>query len=561
MNIRVTLFCPFGSLPGCSQVRSMWLQITYKEEPQMAYIMPEQLDRVCRKVAPFIVELVGTFMFMLSIGLSVLSGGELAPFSIGATLMILVYSGGHISGGHFNPSVSLGVFLSGRGKLTWFYLVCFWCAQFTGAFLGALTYWAISYQTFSVTPGSGFNAGQAFAAEFFFSFLLINAVIQTATTRTQVGNSFYGLAIGFSITAGAVAVGQHMPISGGGFNPAVMTGAIIVNAIDRGGDKFEYVWVYWLGPFFASAVAGLLFRVTNRSEFVAEGDKSIDDEAFDGDVRNGMNDGLRKQLKNLNTKSKKSKKKNDFDDDKETSSDSSTSAEDQYVHSGEGQDSPILPCLVPFSKCPLVVQLLVQNGADVSAVGNNGSASDIALECQCVHIADYIDNEMLLYAFSFLTSVNDLLHVTHVCKHFRRIGSEPILWKPFLAKVAPSKLTATSNNDGQWKQIYLDHRKGLIEQREKRRKARAEQGLRPYVRPRDRTTSDYDFLVKLAIIGDLGVGKTSLATRMIDGTFTDTYQHQASPPDPTKELSPSTTGTLSAKLGAIVDNLAGQKTR
>ncbi|KAL6078403.1 Aquaporin-1 [Balamuthia mandrillaris] len=284
----------------------------------MAYIMPEQLDRVCRKVAPFIVELVGTFMFMLSIGLSVLSGGELAPFSIGATLMILVYS-----------AVSLGVFLSGRGKLTWFYLVCFWCAQFTGAFLGALTYWAISYQTFSVTPGSGFNAGQAFAAEFFFSFLLINAVIQTATTRTQVGNSFYGLAIGFSITAGAVAVGQHMPISGGGFNPAVMTGAIIVNSIDRGGDKFEYVWVYWLGPFIASAVAGLLFRVTNRSEFVAEGDKSIEDEAFDGDVRNGMNDGLRKQLKNLNKKSKKSKK-NEFDDkETSTSSDSSTSAEDQ----------------------------------------------------------------------------------------------------------------------------------------------------------------------------------------------------------------------------------------
>ncbi|KAL6053863.1 Aquaporin-8 [Balamuthia mandrillaris] len=254
----------------------------------MELSMPEPIHKVCLAAAPFIVELVGTFMFMLSIGLSVLSGGELAPLSIGATLMILVYSGGHISGGHYNPSVSLGVFLSGRGKLTLPRLVGYWLAQFFGAFLGALMYWAISHETFQVKPGAGFTSGQALASELFFSFLLINAVIQTATTKTQAGNSFFGLAIGFCITAGAVAVGQNMPISGGGFNPAVMTGAIIANAMDAGAERFEYIWVYWLGPFVASFVAGLLFRITNRGEYV-EGDDD-EEEA----------DSMRKKLKRLN---------------------------------------------------------------------------------------------------------------------------------------------------------------------------------------------------------------------------------------------------------------------
>ncbi|KAL6053869.1 Aquaporin-8 [Balamuthia mandrillaris] len=228
---------------------------------------PGALDKACAAVGPFLTELVGAFMFMLTIGLSVLSGGELAPLAIGLSLMILVYCGGHISGGHFNPSVSLGVFLTDRGKLSFIRLVGYWVAQFLGGFLGALTYWGMTYRTFPLRPGAGFNAGQAFAAELFFSFLLIHAVLQTATTKTQAGNSFFGLAIGLSVTAGGVAVGQHMPISGGGFNPAVTTGAIIVNAIAEGGERFEYIWVYWSGPFVASFVAALLFRVTNRVEF------------------------------------------------------------------------------------------------------------------------------------------------------------------------------------------------------------------------------------------------------------------------------------------------------
>ncbi|KAL6053871.1 hypothetical protein QOT17_017730 [Balamuthia mandrillaris] len=97
---------------------------------------------------------------------------------------------------------------SGRGKLTLFRLLGYWLAQLFGAFLGVLAYWMISYETFEVHPADWFNSGQALAAELFFSFLLINGVVQTAVTDTLACNPFFGLATGFCITAGAIAVGR-----------------------------------------------------------------------------------------------------------------------------------------------------------------------------------------------------------------------------------------------------------------------------------------------------------------------------------------------------------------
>ncbi|KAL6075005.1 hypothetical protein QOT17_003767 [Balamuthia mandrillaris] len=123
---------------------------------------------------------------------------------------------------------------SGRGKLSLFRLLGYWLAQLFGALLGVLVrfwlplppltislllkrfclyktkaYWVISYETFEVHPADWFNSGQALAAELFFSFLLINGVVQTVVTDTLACNPFFGLAIGFCITAGAIAVGQH----------------------------------------------------------------------------------------------------------------------------------------------------------------------------------------------------------------------------------------------------------------------------------------------------------------------------------------------------------------
>ncbi|KAL6078407.1 ras GTPase [Balamuthia mandrillaris] len=178
-----------------------------------------------------------------------------------------------------------------------------------------------------------------------------------------------------------------------------------------------------------------------------------------------------------------------------------------------------------------VVRLLVQNGADVSAVGNNGSASDIARECQHTHIADYIDkfftirqlpDEILLYIFSFLHTEQHVLCVTHVCKHFRRIGSEPILWEPFLRRADPSKLKATTD----WKKAFLDHRHALLVQKEKQKQEALEREklLRaPLMKRCDPATYGFDFMAKVVIIGDSGVGKSHLVTRLVSGTYTDSY--------------------------------------
>ncbi|KAL6078828.1 rab32, member RAS oncoprotein, variant 2 [Balamuthia mandrillaris] len=182
-----------------------------------------------------------------------------------------------------------------------------------------------------------------------------------------------------------------------------------------------------------------------------------------------------------------------------------------------------------------VVRLLVANGADVSAVGNNGSASDIARECRHFPIADFIDSfltirrlpdEVLLHCFKFLTDVKDLLHTTQVCKHFRRIGSEPILWEPFLALVTPSKLKEQdSNNDSDWRQAYLDHCKHLRELQEQRQREKAERYLlrRAYAIKTDFATKGFHYLMKLIILGDVGVGKTSITQRIVEDTYTDSY--------------------------------------
>lgn len=203
----------------------------------------------------YLTECIGTFFLVLTIGLTAVGGVAMAPLAIGSALMIMVYMGGHISGGHYNPAVSLAVMM--RGKLESRELVPYWVSQVVGALLAAAVVYAILGSTFAPAPGADATTLGALLIEFLFTFALCLVVLQTATSAATEGNSFYGLAIGFTVMVGAFSGGG---ISGGAFNPAVGIGPILMHAI-AGDGSFSNIWLYLVGPLLGGAVAALVFKI------------------------------------------------------------------------------------------------------------------------------------------------------------------------------------------------------------------------------------------------------------------------------------------------------------
>src|SRR5262249_32164656 len=150
--------------------------------------------------------------------------------AIGCSLMIMVYMGGHVSGGHYNPAVTLAVFL--RGKLPAVQIIPYWIAQIAGAFAAAAIANLLLNKTCPVAPGPGVTHVNAIINEFLFTFALCLVVLNVATAKGTAGNSFYGLAIGFTVVVGAFAGGG---ISGGAYNPAVAIGPNLMHMIAGGG--------------------------------------------------------------------------------------------------------------------------------------------------------------------------------------------------------------------------------------------------------------------------------------------------------------------------------------
>jgi aquaporin Z len=191
----------------------------------------------------YITEFIGTFFLVLTVGLTVLGESPMAPLAIGSSLMIMVYMGGHVSGGHYNPAVSLAVFLRGKmasvGEFA-MYVV----SQCAGAVAAALVVYAILGRTFAPAPAATATVTGALTVELLYTFALALVVLNSAVAVKTLGNSFYGLAIGFTIVVAAFAGG---PISGGAFNPAVGLGPIVVNAL-LGGGTVANLWIYLVGP-------------------------------------------------------------------------------------------------------------------------------------------------------------------------------------------------------------------------------------------------------------------------------------------------------------------------
>jgi aquaporin Z len=200
-------------------------------------------------------EFIGTFFLVLTIGLTVVGGTPFAPLAIGASLMIMVYMGGHVSGDHYNPAVSLAVML--RGKLQPAEYVPYILSQIIGALAASLAVLAILGKTFAPAPGKTASVAGALLVEILYTFALCLVVLQSATSKGIQGNSFYGLAIGFTVAAGAFAGG---PVSGGAFNPAVGIGPIVVNGL-AGGGSFGDLRLYLVGPLAGGALAAAAFKV------------------------------------------------------------------------------------------------------------------------------------------------------------------------------------------------------------------------------------------------------------------------------------------------------------
>ena len=201
----------------------------------------------------YIAEFIGTFFLVLTIGCTGVGAGAgvIAPLAIGAALMVMVFAGGHISGAHYNPAVTLGVLI--RGKVNGADVMPYMVAQLAGAMIAAL---AVKFLRagVAVTPITP-HVGPALFAEFLFTFALVYVVLNTATAEGTSGNSFYGLAIGMTVMTGAFAVGD---ISGGAFNPAVALGICLL-----GISSWANIWIYLLADFTAAVLAAVIFQLIN----------------------------------------------------------------------------------------------------------------------------------------------------------------------------------------------------------------------------------------------------------------------------------------------------------
>jgi aquaporin Z len=208
----------------------------------------------------YVVEFIGTFFFVFTIGNVVINpggAGGLAPIAIGAALMVMIFAGGHISGAHYNPAVTLAVFL--RGKCEAKDVGPYMGAQILAAVVAALLVLYLKGPDAEIAASDLQSVlPQALLVETLFTFALAYVVLNVATAKGTDGNSFYGLAIGFTVMIGAFAVGG---ISGGAFNPAVAFGISVMGLSSWGN-----IWIFLVANFLGGALAAFVFKFVNGSE-------------------------------------------------------------------------------------------------------------------------------------------------------------------------------------------------------------------------------------------------------------------------------------------------------
>jgi aquaporin Z len=204
----------------------------------------------------YIAEFIGTFFLVLTIGCTVMAGGTgvIPPLAIGSALMVMIYAGGHVSGAHFNPAVTLAVFL--RGRCPAGDVLPYMGAQILAGLAAAAVASFLRPDFVATAVHAEFT--RVAVAEVFYTFALAYVVLNVATSKDTQGNSYYGLAIGFTVLSGAFAVGD---ISGGAFNPAVAVGAASLGFI-----TWRNLWVHVLADLAGGALAALAFKTLNPGD-------------------------------------------------------------------------------------------------------------------------------------------------------------------------------------------------------------------------------------------------------------------------------------------------------
>jgi aquaporin Z len=204
----------------------------------------------------YIAEFIGTFFLVLTIGCTVMAGGTgvIPPLAIGSALMVMIYAGGHVSGAHFNPAVTLAVFLRGRCPVR--DVLPYMGAQMVAGLAAAAV--ASFLRPGFVAHPVNTDLARVAVAEILYTFALAYVVLNVATSKDTQGNSYFGLAIGFTVLSGAFAVGD---ISGGAFNPAVAVGAASLGFI-----TWQNLWLHLLADLAGGALAALAFKTLNPGD-------------------------------------------------------------------------------------------------------------------------------------------------------------------------------------------------------------------------------------------------------------------------------------------------------
>ena len=197
-----------------------------------------------------ITEFIGTFFLVMGAALGEGLGAALA-------LMVMIYAGGHISGAHYNPAVSLAVWIRGKSSLG--DMIGYWMSQLAGGILAAVVVANVFEQEglgTCVIPDEGTIKG--LIAEIVGTFALAYVVLNVATAKGTAGNSFYGIAIAGTVLAMASTIGKF---SGGAYNPAVAIGLSIQKSF-----CWSQIWIYLVGAFAGAALAAIVFNMNNPED-------------------------------------------------------------------------------------------------------------------------------------------------------------------------------------------------------------------------------------------------------------------------------------------------------